>query len=81
MLTVVPEEVLEHFNKTSKKIQAKGYLLLSSLSFVKELWQNSTDMIAHFLSYCDASKSIVTKKFSDAISSSSFLRESKKKLG
>ena len=42
-LTVIWEEVLEHFNKTSKKCQTpgfdvfEGYLLLSSLlSFVKE---------------------------------------------
>ncbi|GCB64800.1 hypothetical protein scyTo_0000329 [Scyliorhinus torazame] len=50
ILTVVWEEVLERFNKTSKKLQTpgfavfEGYLLLSSLlSFVKELRENSAD--------------------------------------
>ena len=44
ILTVVWREVLEHFNKTRKKLQTpsfdvfEGYLLLSSLlSFVREL--------------------------------------------
>ena len=44
--TVIWEDVLEHFNKTSKKLQTLGfdifesYLLPSSLlSFFKELWE------------------------------------------
>ena len=79
ILTVIWEEVLECFNKTSKKLQTpsfdvfEGYLLLSSLlSFVKEIWENSANRIAHYeseakglceditSSYSDASKCIVT---------------------
>ncbi|GCB60504.1 hypothetical protein scyTo_0009187 [Scyliorhinus torazame] len=93
ILTVVWEEVLERFNKTSKKLQApgfdvfEGYLLLSSsLSFVKELRENSADRIAHYeseakglckditSSYFDASKRIVTRKFSDGTSGIASLR-------
>ena len=65
----------------------EGYLLLSSLfSFIKELWENSADRIAYYesevkglceditSSYSDASKCIVTKKFSDGTSDSASLR-------
>ncbi|GCB73437.1 hypothetical protein scyTo_0002542 [Scyliorhinus torazame] len=93
ILTVVWEEVLERFNKTSKKLQTpgfdvfEGYLLLSSLLlFVKELRENSTDMIAHYeseakglcediTSSCsDASKRIVTRTLSDGTSGIASLR-------
>ncbi|GCB66187.1 hypothetical protein scyTo_0000558 [Scyliorhinus torazame] len=93
ILTVVWEEVLERFNKTSKKLQTpgldvfEGYLLLSSLLlFVKELRENSADRFAHYeseakgwceditSSYSDASKRIVTRKFSDGTSGIASLR-------
>ncbi|XP_072351187.1 zinc finger MYM-type protein 1-like [Scyliorhinus torazame] len=93
ILTVVWEDVLERFNKTSRKLQTsgfdvfEGYLLLSSLlSFVKELRENSADRIAHYeseakglreditSSYSDASKRIVTRKFSDGTSGIASLR-------
>ncbi|GCB69255.1 hypothetical protein scyTo_0010528 [Scyliorhinus torazame] len=93
ILTVIWEEVLEHSNKTSKKLQTPGfdvfedYLLLSSfLSFVKELRENSANRIAHYeseakglceditSSYSDASKHIVTRKFSDGTSGIPSLR-------
>ncbi|XP_072354889.1 uncharacterized protein [Scyliorhinus torazame] len=73
ILTVVWEEVLERFNKTSKKLQTPGfdvfevYLLLSSLlSFVKELRENSTDRIAYYESEAKGLCEEITSRYSDA---------------
>ncbi|GCB68678.1 hypothetical protein scyTo_0005349 [Scyliorhinus torazame] len=73
ILTVVWEEVLEGFNKTSKKLKTPGfdvfdgYLLLSSLlSFVKELRENSADRIAHYESEAKGLCEDITSSYSDA---------------
>ncbi|XP_072366900.1 zinc finger MYM-type protein 1-like [Scyliorhinus torazame] len=73
ILTVVWEEVLERFNKISKKLQtpgcdvSEGYLLLSSLlSFVKELRENSADRIAHCESEAKGLCEDITSSYSDA---------------
>ncbi|GCB85875.1 hypothetical protein scyTo_0026521, partial [Scyliorhinus torazame] len=73
ILTVAWEEVLERFNKTSKKLQTpvfdvfEGYLLLSSLLlFVKELRENSADRIAHYDSEAKGLCEDITSSYSDA---------------
>ncbi|GCB64776.1 hypothetical protein scyTo_0011798 [Scyliorhinus torazame] len=73
ILTLVWVEVLERFNKTSKKLQTpgfdvfEGYLLLSSLlSFVKELRENSADRIAHHKSEAKGLCEDITSSYSDA---------------
>ncbi|GCB66549.1 hypothetical protein scyTo_0010116 [Scyliorhinus torazame] len=73
ILTVVWEEVLERFNKTSKELQTpgfdvfEGYLLLSSLLlFVKELRENSADRIAHYESEAKGLCEDITSSYSDA---------------
>ncbi|GCB74070.1 hypothetical protein scyTo_0003155 [Scyliorhinus torazame] len=73
ILAVVWEEVLERFNKTSKKLQTpgfdvfEGYLLLSSLLlFVKELRENSADRIAQYESEAKGLCEAITSSYSDA---------------
>ena len=73
IITVIWEEVLELFDKTSKKLQTpgfdvfEGYLLLSSLlSFVKELQENSADRIAHYESEAKGLCDDITLSYSDA---------------
>uniref|UniRef100_A0A0L8GZ60 Uncharacterized protein n=1 Tax=Octopus bimaculoides TaxID=37653 RepID=A0A0L8GZ60_OCTBM len=72
VLTVVWEEVMEHFNRTSKKLQTlgsdvfEGYLPLASLlSFVKELQENSVDKIAHYESVAKGLCEYITSNYSD----------------
>ena len=68
------EEVLERFNKTNKKLQTpgfdvfEGYLLLASLlSFVKELQENSADMIAHYESEAKGLCENITSSYSQML--------------
>ncbi|CAI9721397.1 Hypothetical predicted protein [Octopus vulgaris] len=72
VLTVVWEEAMEHFNKTSKKLQTsgsdvfEGYLQLASLlSFVKELQENSANRITHYESVAKGLCEYMTSNYSD----------------
>uniref|UniRef100_A0A0L8H7H0 Uncharacterized protein n=1 Tax=Octopus bimaculoides TaxID=37653 RepID=A0A0L8H7H0_OCTBM len=72
VLTVVWGEVMEHFNKISKKLQTpardvfEGYLLLTSLlSSVKKLQENSVNRIAHYESVAKGLCEYITSNYSD----------------
>uniref|UniRef100_A0A0L8HAX1 Uncharacterized protein n=1 Tax=Octopus bimaculoides TaxID=37653 RepID=A0A0L8HAX1_OCTBM len=72
VLTVVWEEVMERFNKTSKKLQTLGsdvfedyFLLASLLSFTKELRENSVDRNAHYESVAKGLCEYITSSYSD----------------
>ncbi|XP_036363667.1 uncharacterized protein LOC115217918 [Octopus sinensis] len=72
VLTVVWEEVMKCFDKTSKKLQTPGFyvfeiclLLASLLSFAKELRENSADRNAHYESVAKGSCEYITSNYSD----------------